>query len=87
LRRTFSTDVGFSLQFHSISQGLEDNIQKYLFSQNETRQNYNSIEHPSYDYFFHLISVLKRDLTQDIISDTSGDFQKALVILAKVCCT
>ncbi|POI26051.1 hypothetical protein CIB84_010199, partial [Bambusicola thoracicus] len=27
--------------------------------------------------------VLKRDLTQDIISDTSGDFQKALVILAK----
>ncbi|NXD46171.1 ANX12 protein, partial [Copsychus sechellarum] len=29
--------------------------------------------------------VLKRDLTQDIISDTSGDFQKALVALAKVC--
>ncbi|NXF75693.1 ANX12 protein, partial [Sclerurus mexicanus] len=27
--------------------------------------------------------VLKRDLTQDIISDTSGDFQKALVALAK----
>ncbi|NWI15224.1 ANX12 protein, partial [Crypturellus soui] len=27
--------------------------------------------------------VLKRDLTQDIISDTSGDFQKALVSLAK----
>ncbi|OXB81724.1 UNVERIFIED_CONTAM: hypothetical protein H355_010285 [Colinus virginianus] len=27
--------------------------------------------------------VLKRDLIQDIISDTSGDFQKALVTLAK----
>ncbi|NXS20581.1 ANX12 protein, partial [Mystacornis crossleyi] len=27
--------------------------------------------------------VLKRDLIQDIISDTSGDFQKALVALAK----
>ncbi|NXS07853.1 ANX12 protein, partial [Neodrepanis coruscans] len=27
--------------------------------------------------------VLKRDLTQDIISDTSGDFQKALISLAK----
>ncbi|NWR77869.1 ANX12 protein, partial [Centropus unirufus] len=27
--------------------------------------------------------VLKRDLTQDIISDTSGDFQKALVALVK----
>nr|XP_009503301.1 PREDICTED: annexin A1 [Phalacrocorax carbo] len=27
--------------------------------------------------------VLKRDLTQDIISDTSGDFQKALVALSK----
>lgn len=33
----------------------------------------------------YLIAVLKRDLTQDIISDTSGDFQKALVALAKVC--
>ncbi|RMC17950.1 hypothetical protein DUI87_04824 [Hirundo rustica rustica] len=31
----------------------------------------------------YLIAVLKRDLTQDIISDTSGDFQKALVALAK----
>lgn len=33
----------------------------------------------------HLFAAYKRDLAKDVVSDTSGDFQKALLALLKVC--